>query len=271
MTRPKCASGEAEEVVVVPALADVEGDDLRSSPRIVGPAPQDGPVPITDEAEAGQVASPKRQPTDGGSCADEEASTVSGDDAAPPPRHWSVCAAGEEEEDVASVGSDSTGQETEGLADVHDPQDESRPDFTGHWVLDRTQGDFDRFLADMQQARYVRFVAKQLKYGLGKVVVKCAQAGDDFEFIKTLADPRQFGDATAAFSVGSQVSFTDEIGKVTATSSRWEGDTLVFDAVADSTRLPVQLRMYRDDRGDFVEEMVSCKATTITYYFRRQG
>merc|ERR1711879_666085 len=64
-----------------------------------------------------------------------------------------------------------------------------KPNFSGHWVLERTEGDVDTFLADMQQARYIRWMAKNLKYGVGKVVVKCEViSAESLQFAKTLTD-----------------------------------------------------------------------------------
>lgn len=175
-----------------------------------------------------------------------------------------ACAEEEEEEDAEEQcggGGDVVPER------VSEPR---KPNFTGLWIVHRLEGDFDAFLADMQQARYIRMTARGLRYGLGKVKVKCSQSGDDMSFAKTLADPRQFGDTVASFTVGQrEIIIVDEIGTVVAHSSKWEGAELVFDAVAKHTKLPVQLRMYLDAQGDFVEEMISCNGTAIKYFFRR--
>mmetsp|Transcript_93512 Transcript_93512/g.270156 ORF Transcript_93512/g.270156 Transcript_93512/m.270156 type:complete len:195 (+) Transcript_93512:3-587(+) len=148
------------------------------------------------------------------------------------------------------------------------PTSEGRPVFAGVWELAQLEGDFEQWLVDMQQPYYLRVAAKVLRYGMGRVVVRCKQAGDSFDFAKTLTDPRHFRDAVVHFNVGdSGIDFVDDIGAVKAKQSRWDGDALVFDAIAVDTKLGVQLRMYFDDQGYFVEEMVSCTGRSIKYKF----
>jgi len=148
----------------------------------------------------------------------------------------------------------------------------SLPNFAGTWVLEELDGDFEAWLVDMKQPYYIRASARLLRYGVGRVIVRCEQTGEDFFFAKKLADPRVFRDVTARFTVGvGEVRFFDDIGAVTCETSRWDAGHLVFDAIADDTKLPLQLRMFLDSRGNFVEEMVSCTGRSIKYTFAARG
>mmetsp|Transcript_63571 Transcript_63571/g.207334 ORF Transcript_63571/g.207334 Transcript_63571/m.207334 type:complete len:267 (+) Transcript_63571:78-878(+) len=143
-----------------------------------------------------------------------------------------------------------------------------RPNFGGEWVLERVDGDVDTFLVDMGQGWFVRTGALAIDYGVGRVEISCRHEVDEdvIDFVKVLADPLQHP-AHIPVRIGQgTVSYRDDIGRLTAVS-KWDGDALQFDAALDKSELPVTLRMYYDSEGNFVEEMISCRGTTIIYVF----
>jgi len=111
-----------------------------------------------------------------------------------------------------------------------------------------------------------------LNYGLGRVEVGCEQIShNEFKFEKILTDPLAC-ESHIHVSVGEVVlHFKDDIGELTATS-RWEGDEVLrFDATADATSLPLTLLMYLTSEGEFVEEMISGRGTSVKYIFASQN
>eukprot|EP00405_Crypthecodinium_cohnii_P019737 CAMPEP_0206481222 /NCGR_PEP_ID=MMETSP0324_2-20121206/38004_1 /ASSEMBLY_ACC=CAM_ASM_000836 /TAXON_ID=2866 /ORGANISM="Crypthecodinium cohnii, Strain Seligo" /LENGTH=329 /DNA_ID=CAMNT_0053958645 /DNA_START=152 /DNA_END=1141 /DNA_ORIENTATION=- len=148
-----------------------------------------------------------------------------------------------------------------------DEDDSKRPNFSGVWVLERVDGEVDKFLADMQQGWFVRSGGRACRYGIGRVQITCRHEGNSIYFEKVLADPMK-GTARIPINIGEgTTTYQDDIGAVTACCD-WKGDALVFKASTESTKLPVSLRMYYDREGHFVEEMTSCNNTTIHYVFK---
>jgi len=146
------------------------------------------------------------------------------------------------------------------------------PCFAGRWLVQRTEGDFDTFLSDMGQSWLRRMAARALNYGLGRVKVGCEQISHhEFKFEKILTDPLAC-ESHIHVRVGEvELHFTDDIGRLTATS-RWESDEVLrFDATADATSLPLTLLMYLTSEGEFVEEMISGRGTSVKYIFASQN
>jgi len=139
-------------------------------------------------------------------------------------------------------------------------------------LVHRTEGDFDAFLTDMGQSWFLRTAARTLNYGLGRVQVRCEQINhNEFKFAKILTDPTM-RESHIHVRVGEiELHFTDDIGRLTATS-RWESDEVLrFDATADATSLPLTLLMYLTSEGEFVEEMISGRGTSVKYIFAAQN
>jgi len=146
----------------------------------------------------------------------------------------------------------------------------SRPSFAGDWLLQRADGDFDTFLSDVGMSWLNRKAAMALNYGVGRVRITCEQpSGDDFTFLKVLADPRK-NEARSCFHVGAgSFPVNDDIGTLTANAS-WEGEVLHFAATIDASGLPLTMLMYLNSDGAFVEEMISSKGTSVKYVFAAQ-
>merc|ERR1712113_106619 len=161
-------------------------------------------------------------------------------------------------------------EEAEEDEDAEEEIKAERPNFAGVWDLVRTEGDLDKLLSDMGQGWLIRNGAKVLKYGIGRVAVECRQDGDDLKFSKVLCDPRNLSKSHVQITVGQgTVRFLDDIGRL-ASTSRWEGSSLCFDAKLESSGLAVTLLMYYNSEGNFVEEMISCKGTVAKYIFDRR-
>jgi len=148
----------------------------------------------------------------------------------------------------------------------------AKPCFAGRWLVHRTEGDFNAFLIDMGQSWVIRTAARTLNYGLGRVQVRCEQIShNEFKFAKILTDPTM-RESHIHVRVGEvELHFKDDIGRLTATS-RWESDKVLrFDATADATSLPLTLLMYLTSEGEFVEEMISGRGTSVKYIFASQN
>jgi len=147
----------------------------------------------------------------------------------------------------------------------------SYPNFEGQWKLTHLEGDFDTFLSECDMGWLLRKAAKGLGYGMGKVKISCSHpSARDITFTKVLTDPRR-SPAPAQFKIGGgPTTLEDDIGTLIALAT-WDGERLRYDATIASSGKTVTMYMFLNERGNFIEEMISYKGTTISYVFTREG
>jgi len=147
--------------------------------------------------------------------------------------------------------------------------EETRPNFTGYWVLERTEGDFDAFLADMGTGWVSRTAARGFRYGVGRVSLNIEQTGDAMKIKKVLADPR-LGESIKQFRIGGDPARSrDDIGYVNSTCS-WKDQAVHFEVTVEDSRKTMTLTLFFKDDGQIAEELTSGKGTTVYHHFKKQ-
>merc|ERR1712039_219821 len=147
-----------------------------------------------------------------------------------------------------------------------------RPNFAGTWALVRIEGDMDTWMADFGNGWLLRSAAKLIGYGVGRVETQCQQDGDDLMFSRVMCDPSKSEKSQHRFTVGQGTSrFLGDWGWGVSTSV-WEGNGLRQNIKAEEKNMPdMNVLVYINDAGEFVEEIVSPKGTLVKNIFERRA
>jgi hypothetical protein len=138
---------------------------------------------------------------------------------------------------------------------------DSKPDFSGRWVLSSIEGDFDAFLADIGTKWMLRKMARSVGYGVGRSVQDISLDGDEFIVVSE-------GGPTITKLVlhigGGEEQSIGLDGDPVMVLARWEGQALWMESRRmDGTKLP-PTRRYLDG-----EEMVVENSTSSGLMVRR--
>eukprot|EP00928_Gymnodinium_smaydae_P078578 TRINITY_DN62701_c0_g1_i1.p1 TRINITY_DN62701_c0_g1~~TRINITY_DN62701_c0_g1_i1.p1 ORF type:complete len:414 (+),score=51.64 TRINITY_DN62701_c0_g1_i1:81-1322(+) len=145
--------------------------------------------------------------------------------------------------------------------------DGEKPDFEGRWLLDRIEGDFEAFLADIGVGWTLRKMAKGFGYGVGKQLQDISLDGDDFTLI-TEGGPRIIS-MTAPIG-GEEALSTGLDGEPNYVTLSWEGSRLRTDSRnKKGVSSPPTFRFFEGDL--MVVETATSAGMVVKRYFRKVG
>ncbi|KAJ8044628.1 Myelin P2 protein [Holothuria leucospilota] len=137
-------------------------------------------------------------------------------------------------------------------------EESTKPDLTGHWVLDHNDENFDNYLQALGLSWFVRKMI-----GMASVTVDISKEDDKIE-INTHTSR---GDLIDKFIPGEEYDMNNVMrGKIEKKKGYWDGDVLVIEPVEDDS-LPVSKRTIRNG---FLLLTTTVKGVSATRYFKKK-
>jgi hypothetical protein len=148
-------------------------------------------------------------------------------------------------------------------------EEDSLPDLSGTWNLERIEGDFDQILVDAGVSWMMRMTAKASNYGAGLISQKIVQDSDGNFFVEYRAPG--FKNPTAEFSTTKDSKTQNEDGAAVIMKARWEASRLWVEG-KDASSKPLQktCRYLQSDGTEMVQEMYTSTGVCAKRIFKKE-
>jgi len=140
----------------------------------------------------------------------------------------------------------------------------TKPDFTGHWICKKFEGNADELLADLDVSMMGRLLARIGNYGAGSTTRKISQNDDELDI-----EVRGRKSFTQMLTIGGGLQVTEEEDSVIMVDPKWEhGCVLRFDITEQDGSKNRILRYYLQG-DDMLLTVLTPAGSTASWRYAR--